>query len=154
MNDDLIVGSTVPNFTLPMTSGKTFTLDDYKEKSVVLVFYPKDNTPGCTDENKDFAANYKKLTALNAVVFGVSRDSIRKHENFKAKLNLPYELISDEDEIICHLFNALKEKSMFGKKYIGIERSTFIISPDGLLEHEWRKVKVKGHVKEVISTLA
>tara|TARA_R110002167_G_scaffold284956_2_gene490136 strand:- start:312 stop:779 length:468 start_codon:yes stop_codon:yes gene_type:complete len=154
MNQNPTIGEKIPDFIAPMTSNKTFTLHDYQGKTIVLMFYPKDNTPGCTDENKDFAANYKKFQALGVEVFGLSRDSIRKHENFKVKLELPYELISDADEVICNFFNLLKQKSMFGKKYIGIERSTFIISPKGTLQQEWRKVKIEGHVTEVLNALS
>jgi peroxiredoxin Q/BCP len=141
----------LPNFSAAMTSDKTFTLADYKNKTVVLYFYPKDNTPGCTAESMEFRDLYPQFQAANAEVFGISRDSLRSHENFKAKLDLPFELISDPDEALCTLFNVMKMKNMYGKKVRGIERSTFIIDEHGKIVKEWRGVKVPGHVEEVLN---
>lgn len=144
----------VPNFTAAVTGQQeTITLNDYLGKNVVLYFYPKDSTPGCTLESQNFRDNYEKFTALNAVIFGISRDSIRSHDGFKCKQNLPFELISDNDEAICQLFDVLKPKMMYGKEVIGIERSTFLINAQGVLVHEWRKVKVDGHALEVLDML-
>jgi len=136
------------------TSDIKQTLDDYRGKWVVLYFYPKDSTPGCTLESQDFRDNYPAFLALNAIVLGVSRDSIKSHENFKMKEALPFELISDNDELICQQLDVIKMKSMYGKSVRGIERSTFLIDPEGILRHEWRAVSVKGHVTEVLKTLA
>ncbi len=147
------LNETVPHFSAPMTSELTFDLSQYQGQKIVLYFYPKDNTPGCTNESIDFTEHFNQFVTLNTRVFGISRDSLRKHENFKAKYAMPFELISDEDETVCSLFDVLKEKSMYGKKYIGIERSTFIIDENGKLVAEWRKVKVPGHVNEVLETL-
>lgn len=135
------------------TSGLQANLSDYKDKWLILYFYPKDSTPGCTTEGQDFRDNYAQLQALNAEVFGISRDNLKSHENFKCKQQFPFELISDKDEILCQLFDVIKMKSMYGKQVRGIERSTFIIDSHGVLKQEWRKVNVKGHVAEVIKTL-
>jgi peroxiredoxin Q/BCP len=143
----------VPNFVFNATSNLTAHLNDYKGQTVVLYFYPKDATPGCTTEGQDFRDAYPQFKALNAQIFGISRDSLKSHETFKAKQNFPFELISDNEEHLCQLFNVMKMKSMYGKQYLGIERSTFIIDEKGLLKHEWRKVSVKGHVDEVLNTL-
>jgi thioredoxin-dependent peroxiredoxin len=149
------LNKTVPNFTAAVTGKETtLTLSDYLGKNVVLYFYPKDSTPGCTLESQDFRDNYEKFAALNTVIFGISRDSIRSHDGFKCKQNLPFELISDNDETICQLFDVLKPKMMYGKESIGIERSTFLINAQGVLVHEWRKVKVDGHALEVLETLS
>lgn len=145
----------VPNFTAAVTGKETtLTLSDYLGKNVVLYFYPKDSTPGCTQESQDFRDNYEKFVTLNTVIFGISRDSIRSHDGFKCKQNLPFELISDNDEAICQLFDVLKPKMMYGKEVIGIERSTFLINEQGVLVQEWRKVKVDGHALEVLDTLS
>lgn len=145
----------VPHFTAAVTGKETnITLSDFLGKNVVLYFYPKDSTPGCTQESQDFRDNYEKFAALNTVIFGISRDSIRSHDGFKCKQNLPFELISDNDEAICQLFDVLKPKMMYGKEVIGIERSTFLINAQGVLVHEWRKVKVDGHALEVLETLS
>lgn len=143
----------VPNFAFNATSNLTAHLNDYKGQTVVLYFYPKDATPGCTTEGQDFRDAYPQFKALNAQIFGISRDSLKSHETFKAKQNFPFELISDNEEDLCQLFDVMKMKSMYGKQYLGIERSTFIIDAKGLLKHEWRKVSVKGHVDEVLNTL-
>lgn len=138
------------NFSAAMTSDKTFTLSDYAGKNIVLFFYPKDNTPGCTTENMAFRDLHPQFKAANTEVFGLSRDSLRSHENFKSKLELPFELISDPDEIICTLFHVMKMKNMYGKQVRGIERSTFLIDGNGQIVKEWRSVKVNGHVNEVL----
>jgi peroxiredoxin Q/BCP len=119
----------------------------------VLYFYPKDNTPGCTTEGEDFRDNHRKLRARKTRVFGVSRDSLTSHENFRKKHGFPFELISDPDEKLCKLFDVIKEKNMYGRKVLGIERSTFLIDENGVLAREWRKVKVKGHVDEVLEAI-
>lgn len=146
------IHSLVPDF-----SGKTkdgdFNFHSLRGKNVVIYFYPKDSTPGCTIESKAFRDHYKEFQALNTEIIGVSRDSIKSHCKFIDNHALNFPLISDEDESICKLFNVLKEKSMFGKKYFGIERSTFLIDKNGVLQHEWRDVSVMGHVKEVLKTI-
>ncbi|MBC7404185.1 MAG: peroxiredoxin [Cytophaga sp.] len=144
------VNCQVPNFSAAMTGAATFQLNDYVGKTVVIYFYPKDNTPGCTTESIAFRDHYAKFNESNAVIFGLSRDSIRSHEGFKAKLDLPFELLSDADEAICTLFNVMKLKNMYGKQVRGVERSTFIIDGNGKLVKEWRGVKVVGHVNEVL----
>ena len=147
------VGNKIKNFKAEMTGEKDFALSDYSGKHIVIYFYPRDNTPGCTSEGEDFRDNFKIFTKKKTKIFGVSKDSLKSHDGFKDKFNFPFELISDPDEKICKLFDVIKEKSMYGKKYMGIERSTFLIGPDGKLLKEWRKVKVKGHVAEVISSI-
>ncbi len=130
------------------TSGK---LGDYKGKWLALYFYPKDATPGCTTEGQDFRDRYNDFKACNAEIFGISRDSLTSHEKFKNKQAFPFELISDSSEVLCQQFDVIKMKNMYGKQVRGIERSTFIINPEGICVHEWRKVKVQGHVDEVLS---
>lgn len=144
------VGKTVPDFSAAMTGDQTFQLSDYKGKKIVLYFYPKDNTPGCTTEGIQFRDLYPQFQAANADIIGVSRDSLRSHEGFKAKLDLPFALISDPEETLCNLFNVMKMKNMYGKKVRGIERSTFVIDESGTLVKEWRGVKVPGHIDEVL----
>ncbi len=140
----------VPEFSAAMTGDRTFQLSDYKGRKIVLYFYPKDNTPGCTTEGIQFRELYPQFQHANAEIFGVSRDSLRSHEGFKAKLDMPFELISDPDETLCALFDVMKMKNMYGKKVRGIERSTFIIDESGKLVKEWRGVKVPGHIDEVL----
>ena len=140
----------VPEFSAAMTGEREFRLSHYKGKTVVLYFYPKDNTPGCTTESMQFRDLHPQFRTANTEVFGISRDSIRSHEGFKAKLELPFELISDPDETLCVMFNVMKMKTMYGKQVRGIERSTFIIDGSGKLVKEWRGVKVPGHVDEVL----
>lgn len=140
----------VPDFSASMTGGRTFTLSDYRGKTVVLYFYPKDNTPGCTAESMQFRDLYPQFQAAGCEVFGISRDSLRSHEGFKAKLELPFDLISDPEESVCNLFGVIKIKNMYGKKVRGIERSTFVIDATGELVKEWRGVKVPGHIDEVL----
>ncbi len=146
-------GSPVPDFTTSATGGKTVRLAELKGKWVVLYFYPKDHTPGCTLEGRAFRDHYRAFQELGAEIFGVSRDSLKTHENFKARQQFPFELISDPEGELCRLFGVLKPKKMFGREYLGIERSTFLIDPEGQLVAEWRKVKVKGHADEVLAKL-
>lgn len=142
----------VPDFTAPATGGE-FSLSGIKGKKLVLYFYPKDNTPGCTTEGLQFRDLYPKFKKAGAEIVGVSRDSLRSHENFKAKLELPFPLISDPDETLCALFGVMKLKKMYGKEVRGIERSTFLIDGAGMLRHAWRGVKVPGHVDDVLSAV-
>ena len=143
----------VPDFSAASTGGE-FTLSACKDSTVVLYFYPKDNTPGCTTEGQDFAALHARFAMASAVVLGVSRDSLKSHANFKAKMGFPFELLSDPDEALCTLFNVMKMKNMYGKQVRGIERSTFIINAAGMLVREWRGVKVPGHAEEVLATVS
>jgi len=144
-------GKKVPDFSLPATGDKTLALSDFYGQAVVLYFYPKDNTPGCTAESVDFASFHGQFISANCVVLGISRDSIKKHENFKAKFDMPFDLLSDEAGVVCHAFDVIKMKSMYGKQFEGTERSTFLIDDKGVLRREWRKVKVKAHVEEVLA---
>ncbi|MGZ8253608.1 MAG: peroxiredoxin [Burkholderiaceae bacterium] len=143
------IGKVVPDFTAPATGGDV-QLKAQRGKTVVLYFYPKDNTPGCTTEGADFAKNHAKFLKAGAAVFGVSRDSLRSHEGFKAKMGFPFELISDPEEALCTLFSVMKMKNMYGRQVRGIERSTFVIDAAGKLAREWRGVKVPNHVEEVL----
>ena len=143
----------VPDFKVPTTGEKTVRLKDLRGKKVVLFFYPKDNTPGCTTEGEDFRDNYRKFRARKAIVLGISRDSLKSHEKFRDKFGFPFDLVSDEDENLCQLFDVIKDKNMYGKKVRGIERSTFLIDEKGKLRREWRKVKVNGHVEEVLDAV-
>src|SRR6202051_2505456 len=140
----------VTDFSAPSTGG-TFKLSELRGQAVVLYFYPKDSTPGCTLEGAQFRDLYKKFEKAGAVVAGVSRDSLKSHENFKAKMGFPFELISDPDEKLCAQFGVIKMKNMYGRKVRGIERSTFLIGPDGKLVREWRGVKIPGHADEVLA---
>ena len=142
----------VADFTATATAGD-FTLSDHKGRIVVLYFYPKDNTPGCTTEGEQFRDAYKKFLKAGAIVVGCSRDSLKSHENFKAKMNFPFELIADADEKLCAQFDVIKMKNMYGKKVRGIVRSTFLIDGAGRLAREWRGVKVDGHVDEVLAAV-
>lgn len=144
----------VPDFTAAMTSGKTFQLLGRPAKASVLFFYPKDNTPGCTTENIAFRDAHDKFTAAGVEIYGISRDSLRSHESFKTKLDLPFELISDPDEAMCLQFNVMKMKQMYGKTVRGVERSTFVIDAEGRIVKEWRGVKVATHVEEVLEFVA
>lgn len=141
------------NFKLPADNGEIINLEDYRGKKVILYFYPKDNTPGCTQEACDFRDNIARLISKNIVVFGISKDSIKKHENFKKKYELPFLLLSDENDNVSEKYGVWKEKINFGKKYFGIERTTFLLDENGEIIKEWRKVKVKGHVEEIINEL-
>lgn len=147
------IGDKVPAFEFTATNDVHAKLSDYHGQWLVLYFYPKDSTPGCTLEGQDFRDAFSQFKELHTEIFGISRDSLKSHENFKCKQEFPFELISDNDEALCQLFDVIKMKSMYGKQVRGIERSTFIIDPQGILRHEWRKVNVKGHVAEVIATL-
>lgn len=139
----------VGDFSAATTSDKTMRLKDLRGKNVVIYFYPKDSTPGCTTEGRDFAALHAKFRRRNTVIFGVSRDSIASHEKFKAKQGFPFELISDPDEKVCRKFDVIREKTLYGRKFMGVVRSTFLIDADGKLRGEWRNVKVKGHADSV-----
>lgn len=147
------VGKKVPPFTLDATGEQEISPSHLKGKNVVLYFYPKDSTPGCTREGQDFRDNYSKFKRQNTVILGVSRDSIKSHENFKAKQGFQFELLSDKDETLCKLFDVIKMKNMYGKQVRGIERSTFLIDSNAKLRQEWRKVKVDGHVDEVLAAV-
>ena len=144
------IGKKISNFKAKSTNENEFNLKDFQDGFIVLYFYPKDNTPGCTQEGIDFSNNYRKFKNLNTEIIGISKDNIKSHENFKKKYKYKFDLISDEDEKICKMFDVIKEKNMYGKKYMGIERSTFIVDKKGKLLKEWRKVKVKGHIEEVL----
>ena len=144
------LGKKIPSFNLPATGDRKIRLSDLKGRQFVLYFYPKDSTPGCTLEGQDFRDQYSKFKRQNTEIIGVSRDSLKSHENFKAKQNFPFDLISDTDETLCNIFDVIKMKNMYGKQVRGIERSTFLIDAEGKLRNEWRKVKVKGHIDEVL----
>jgi thioredoxin-dependent peroxiredoxin len=150
---NLKVGDKVKNFQLPATGNKIVKLTDLKSSNVVVYFYPKDNTPGCTKETEAFRDHIEKFSELNSVILGVSRDSIKSHENFKSKLDFTFDLLSDSEEKLCQQFDVIKEKNMYGKKVMGIERSTFLIDGNGVLRNEWRKVKVDGHVEAVLEAV-
>ncbi len=145
------IGKKVKNFSCPATGDKNISLKKLAGKKVVLYFYPKDSTPGCTTEGQNFRDAKAKFTRQNTIIFGVSRDSMKRHENFKAKQAFNFDLLSDEDESLCKQFDVIKLKKLYGKEYMGIERSTFLIGEDGKLLEEWRGVKVKGHVDEVLA---
>ncbi len=143
----------VPEFELPGTNNILFHPSDYRGKPIVLYFYPKDNTPGCTTEGQLFRDHFAEFDALDTVIFGISRDSIRVHENFKKKHGFPFELLSDTEEIACRLFDVLHLKKNYGREYMGIVRSTFLIDKEGILRQEWRKVKVKEHISDVLAAV-
>lgn len=145
-----MLDSKIPDFSLPATSGTTFQLAEHSGKIVVIYFYPKDSTPGCTTQGQNFRDLHGEFAAANAVILGISRDSLKSHENFKAKQEFPFELGADTDEAACNLFGVMKMKNMYGKQVRGVERSTFVIDRDGVLRREWRGVKVPGHVQEVL----
>ncbi len=145
-----IMNLAVPDFSAVMTGGQPFRLSEHRGKKLVIYFYPKDNTPGCTAESLQFRDLHERFRRAGAAIFGISRDSLRSHDSFKAKLGLPFELISDADETVCTMFDVIVMKSMYGKKVRGIERSTFVIDAEGKIVKEWRGVKVPGHVDEVI----
>jgi peroxiredoxin Q/BCP len=150
----LEIGQAVPDFTAPATSETTFTLSDYKGKSnLIIYFYPKDSTPGCTTEGQNFRDLKDQFDAHDTLVFGVSKDTMRRHENFKAKQAFNFELISDIDEEVCRLFNVIQLKKLYGKEYMGIVRSTFLIDKEGVLREHWDKVKVKGHADAVLEAV-
>ena len=145
------IGKKVANFSLPATGDKTLSLKDLKGSNVVLYFYPKDSTPGCTLEGQDFRDQHAAFRKANTVILGVSRDSLKSHENFRSKHEFPFDLLSDNDEKLCGQFDVIREKNMYGRKVLGIERSTFLIDGEGILRQEWRKESVKGHVDEVLT---
>ncbi|WP_223470708.1 MULTISPECIES: peroxiredoxin [unclassified Pseudomonas] len=145
------VDQPVTDFQAPATSGQTVSLAALKGKQVVIYFYPKDSTPGCTTEGQGFRDQHAQFQAANTEVFGVSRDSLKSHENFKCKQEFPFELISDKDEAVCQLFDVIKLKKLYGKEYLGVDRSTFLIDKNGVLRQEWRGVKVPGHVDAVLA---
>jgi thioredoxin-dependent peroxiredoxin len=149
-----MLNSPVTNFELPATSGKTFKLADYigktQGKTLVIYFYPKDNTPGCTTQGMQFRDSYAEFQAANAEIVGISRDSLKSHENFKSKFTFPFELLADTEELACGIFGVMKMKNMYGKQVRGVERSTFVIDKNGVLVREWRGVKVEGHALEVL----
>jgi len=147
------IGKKVSPFSLPATGDKTVSLKDFKGTHLVIYFYPKDSTPGCTLEGQDFRDRYADFKKAGADVVGVSRDSVKSHENFKARQAFPFDLLSDQDEALCKQFDVIHEKNMYGRKVMGIVRSTFLIDGNGVLQKEWRKVKVKGHVDEVLAAV-
>jgi len=149
----IAVDKKVPEFSVAATGDKTIALSELSGKKVVLYFYPKDNTSGCTREGQDFRDNLAKFKQAGTVVLGVSRDSIAMHEKFKEQEAFNFDLLSDEDETLCQLFDVIKEKNMYGKKVMGIERSTFLLDENAVLRQEWRKVKVDGHVDEVLAAV-
>lgn len=149
----ITIGNVIADFEAQATGNKTIKLTDYRGRYVVIYFYPKDNTPGCTLEGQGFRDAIEQFTALNAVILGVSRDSVRIHEGFKDKQALPFDLLADADEKLCAMFDVIKMKTLYGKQVRGIERSTFLIDPQGTLIRDWRKVKVKNHSVEVLDAL-
>ena len=149
----IMLNQTVPNFTLPATNGLTFKCSDYIGKNLIIYFYPKDSTPGCTTQGMQFRDAYADFKALNTEIFGISRDSIKSHENFKAKFSFPFELLADTEELVCGIFGVIKMKNMYGKQVRGIERSTFIINTAGVLVHERRGVKVDGHAEAMLDLI-
>ena len=146
-----MLGQPVPDFSLGSTGGTPFRLSSARGAKLVLYFYPKDNTPGCTAEGADFRDLHAQFLRAGAQVYGISRDSLASHQRFKEKMRFPFELLSDPDEAVCKQFGVMKEKTMYGKKVRGIERSTFVIDPQGVLVREWRGVKVPGHAQEVLN---
>jgi thioredoxin-dependent peroxiredoxin len=146
-------GDKLPDLTLPATGGKDIALKSHQGKALIVYFYPKDNTPGCTQEGQDFRDQYSAFAKAGAEIVGISKDSVRSHENFKAKFSFPFALLSDADGAACEAFDVIKEKSMYGKKYMGVERSTFLFDRSGKLVRQWRGVKVKGHADEVLGAV-
>jgi peroxiredoxin Q/BCP len=147
------VGKRIENFTLPATGDQDLSLEDFRGSSLIIYFYPKDNTPGCTTEGKDFRDLYSQFKAAGADIVGVSRDSVRTHGNFRNKHDFPFHLISDSEESLCKQFDVIKEKKLYGRTYMGIERSTFLIDAEGVLQQEWRKVRVPGHAEAVLEAV-
>lgn len=146
-------GDKLPALELPANGDRLVALADYKGKKLVVYFYPKDDTPGCTVEGQNFTRLYRDFVAAGADIVGISKDSVKSHDRFAAKFDFPFTLLSDADELACQAFGVIKEKSMYGKKYMGVERSTFLFDAKGVLRQEWRGVKVKGHADEVLETL-
>ena len=147
------VGKRVENFTLPATGDQNLSLNDFKGRKLIIYFYPKDNTPGCTREGQDFRDLYKQFTGAGADILGVSRDSIKTHENYRNKHDFPFHLLADSDELLCGQFDVIHEKKLYGRTYMGIERSTFLIDAEGVLQREWRKVRVPDHAQTVLDAL-
>jgi len=147
------IGKKITDIKVPATGEQELKLSDFKDKNIILYFYPRDSTPGCTREGQDFRDNIAKFRRSSTVILGVSRDSIKSHENFKTKQAFPFDLLSDKEEKLCQQFDVIKEKNMYGKKVMGIERSTFLIDKKGVLRSEWRKVKVAGHAEEVLAAV-
>lgn len=148
-----MIDQPIPEFSLPATGDKTVSLSDFRGQTLVLYFYPKDSTPGCTTEAQQFRDLHAQFLKAGARIIGISRDSLRSHENFKLKQELPFDLVSDADEALCTQFAVIKMKSMYGKQVRGIERSTFVIDAAGVLRREWRGVKVPGHAAEVLAAV-
>ncbi len=153
MSKELAIGDLVPNFTLPSDNNGNISLEAFRGKNVVLYFYPKDDTPGCTIEAKDFSCTNDEFKKLNTIVIGISKDDLKRHEKFRSKYSLEHILVSDENVEVCELFNCWVEKSMYGKKYMGIARRTFLIDKNGILQKIWPDVKIPGHVDEVLSAV-
>ena len=147
----IAVGKAAPTFKLPSTAGGTFSLKETVGKNLVIYFYPKDNTPGCTQEGVDFATLAPAFKKARTLIVGISGDSLASHEKFKSKMQFPFELLADEDRTVCKLYDVIQEKSLYGRKFMGIERSTFLLDAKGVLQREWRKVKVKGHAADVLA---
>jgi peroxiredoxin Q/BCP len=147
------VGKRVENFTLPATGDQTLSLSDFSDRILIIYFYPRDNTPGCTREGQDFRDLYTEFSAAGADILGVSRDSVKTHDNFRNKHEFPFHLLSDSDETLCKQFDIINEKSLYGRKYMGIVRSTFLIDAKGVLQQEWRKVRVPGHAGAVLDAV-
>jgi len=147
------IDSAAPEFEALATGNQTIKSEPLRGKNVVLYFYPKDDTPGCTREGQDFRDQHDAFAAANCVILGVSRDSVASHERFREKFNFPFHLLSDSEQVLCQAFDVIKEKNMYGRKYLGIERSTFLIDSEGILRREWRKVKVSGHADEVLQAV-
>lgn len=147
------LGQAVPDFELPATGAKTIKLSELKGKNVVLYFYPKDDTPGCTTEGQNFRDYHNEFSALDTVILGVSRDNVKSHESFRSKQDFNFDLLADQDETLCRMFDVIKLKNMYGKEVMGVERSTFLLDKQGVLRKEWRKVKVDGHVDAVLQAV-
>ena len=146
----VVLGKPIPYFEIPATSGLVFNPTACKGRKLVMYFYPKDSTPGCTVESMEFRDTIDAFTQANTLIVGISRDTLKSHDNFKGKLELPFELAADTEEVLCQMFNVMKMKNMYGKQVRGIERSTFLIDEEGILRHEWRGLKIPGHVQEVL----
>ncbi len=147
------VGDKLPDLTLPASGGKDIRLKAYKGQPLVVYFYPKDSTPGCTLEGQDFTALYPKFRQAGAEILGISRDSVKSHDNFCAKYGFPFALLSDKEELACQAFDVIREKMLYGRKYLGVDRSTFLFDAKGILRQEWRSVKVKGHAEAVLAAV-